>query len=160
MRFLPAAALLVLATAAAHAQTPGLTPPGPLQPPLPSTTGPQGGTNGPIAMPPAVPAPAPVNADWVPRPGFDLLVLDKISTRTTALSGHVGDTVHAGSISIAVRACDVRPPDEPQDATAFLAITDDTTQASLFSGWMFENAPSLSMLEHPVYDVRLTGCHA
>ena len=158
MRFSLVAALLVLATAAAHAQTPSPTPT--TTPPLPATTSPQGGANGPIAMPPATPAPAPVNADWLPRTGFDLLVLDKITTRTTALSGRVGDTLHAGAITIAVRACDVHPPDEPQDATAFLVITDDRTQASLFSGWMFQNAPSLSMLEHPVYDVRLTGCHA
>jgi hypothetical protein len=28
----------------------------------------------------------------------------------------------------------------------------------VFRGWMFANAPGVSMLEHPVYDVRVLDC--
>ena len=27
-----------------------------------------------------------------------------------------------------------------------------------FRGWMLANNPSLSMLQHPIYDVRVVGC--
>ncbi len=63
-----------------------------------------------------------------------------------------------GSLRITVQACAVRPPDQPQDAAAFLHITDSHDGEPDFTGWMIASAPSVSMLEHPVYDVRVTGC--
>jgi hypothetical protein len=34
----------------------------------------------------------------------------------------------------------------------------DNTRKRVFSGWMFAESPGLNALEHPVYDVWLTGC--
>jgi hypothetical protein len=107
---------------------------------------------------PGAPAPPPQNA-WLPKPVADLVALDKVTARTTPLSVHVGQTATFGSLAIAVRACDIRPPDQPADATAFLDISDSHPGAPQFHGWMVVSAPSLSMLEHPIYDVRLAGCH-
>ena len=28
-----------------------------------------------------------------------------------------------------------------------------------FRGWMLASAPALSLMEHPIYDVRVTSCH-
>jgi len=87
-----------------------------------------------------------------------LQVLDKINAQTTTLTVKVGQTATYGSLSIAVRACVVRPPDMPQDAAAFLTITNSHPDQPGFRGWMLRSDPSLSMLEHPLYDVRVTGC--
>jgi hypothetical protein len=57
-----------------------------------------------------------------------------------------------------VQSCFVRPPDQPQDAAAFLTITDSHAGEPGFRGWMFAASPAVSMLEHPIYDVRLLGC--
>ena len=43
---------------------------------------------------------------------------------------------------------------------AFLTITDSHADAPGFRGWMLANNPSLSMLQHPIYDVRVVGCRA
>jgi hypothetical protein len=61
-------------------------------------------------------------------------------------------------LDIAVRGCFVRAPDRPADATAFLVIRDHRVDAPSFTGWMVRSAPSMSMLAHPIYDVRISGC--
>ena len=52
----------------------------------------------------------------------------------------------------------IRPPDMPQDAAAFLTIIDSHPDEPGFKGWMLKSDPSLSMLEHPLYDIRVEGC--
>ena len=46
----------------------------------------------------------------------------------------------------------------PADAAAFLDITDSNPGMPGFHGWMLADEPAVSMLQHPVYDVRLAGC--
>ncbi len=107
----------------------------------------------------APPAPqAPPAPAWLPRHTADLVALDKISARATKLSVDVGQSATFGTLTIAVRACDVRPPDVPEDATAWLDITDSTPGAPQFHGWIVKSAPAVSGLQHPSYDVRLAGC--
>lgn len=84
--------------------------------------------------------------------------LDKINVQATTLTVKVGQTATFGSLSITVQACVVRPPDMPQDAAAFLTITDSHPDQPGFKGWMLKADPSLSMLEHPLYDIRVVGC--
>jgi hypothetical protein len=145
MRRLPlGAALLIVPFAAALAQQPpGAQPAQPAQP-------------GQATAPPA-PAPPPANV-WIAKPVAELVALDKVTARATPLTVRVGQTVAFASLSITVRACEVRPPDQPADATAYLDITDSHPGGPSFHGWMVVSAPSVSMLEHPIYDVRLAGC--
>ncbi|MBV8578471.1 MAG: DUF2155 domain-containing protein [Acetobacteraceae bacterium] len=125
-----------------------------------------------IAFPPksfAEPAPpdpaapseqAPPAPPWVPRSTAELQGLDKVNARRTTLEVKVGTSAQYGSLKITVQSCEVRPPDQPQDAAAFLIIADSHESEPGFRGWMFASAPSVSMLEHPIYDVRLTGCRS
>jgi hypothetical protein len=111
-----------------------------------------------LAQAPATPAPS-TPGNWVPRDTADLLVLDKVSAKSTALTLKVGQAADNASLSISLRACSVRPPDQPQDSAAYLDIKDSRQGAPGFHGWMFSNEPAVNMLEHPVYDLRLVGCH-
>jgi hypothetical protein len=95
---------------------------------------------------------------WVQMGTATLQALDKVNARGQAITVKVGDTGHFGSLDIAVRGCYVRTPDRPADATAFLVIKDQHPDAPGFSGWMLRSAPSMSMLAHPIYDIRVTGC--
>jgi len=109
--------------------------------------------------PGAQPAPAPAPpADWLPRSTATLEALDKVDATHQTLTIPVGGTASYGALSIAVRACLVRPPNQPADSAAFLVIQDPHPGAPGFSGWMFASAPEVSMLEHPIYDVRVLGC--
>lgn len=90
-----------------------------------------------------------------------LRALDKVTARTQTLKIPVGEQFNFGALTIAVRACRARPPLESPDAAAFLQIVEQKPGEPMiarFSGWMFASKPSLSALEHPVYDVWVVGC--
>jgi hypothetical protein len=95
---------------------------------------------------------------WVPCGSAVLRFLDKVNAQTTTVTVKVGQSARFESLTVLVQACDIRPPDQPADATAFLIITDSHADAPGFKGWMLRSDPSVSMLEHPLYDVRVIGC--
>jgi len=100
----------------------------------------------------------PQRGGWVQMGTATLQALDKVNARGDTLVVKVGDTGHFGSLDIAVRGCFVRSGDRPGDATAYLVIRDKRADEPSFSGWMVRSAPYMSMLAHPIYDVRVAGC--
>ena len=85
-------------------------------------------------------------------------MLDKVNAQNALLTVKVGQQAQFGSLTIQVQACRYHPPDQPQDSAAYLTITDSHADAPGFRGWMLANNPSVSMLQHPIYDVRVVGC--
>jgi hypothetical protein len=163
LALLAGAALLARPLAAQPIQSTPLPPVVPGQT-LPAVPPPPSAAPAPQAPPPA-PSPAPpvvpVEADWLPRDGVVLMALDKITARSEKLTGKVGDTLHFGTLAIAVRKCVVRPPDRPAGAAAWLDITDTAKgadPATAFHGWMFSQFPALKMFQHPAYGIQLEGC--
>lgn len=131
--------------------------PSPVLPP-PAASAPDTPTNSPGGATAATPQPIP--GSWLPQSNAVLQLLDKVNAQNTMLTVKVGQSAAFGTLTIQVQACDVRPTDQPQDATAFLTIADSHADAPGFRGWMLANNPSLSMLQHPIYDVRVVGCRA
>ena len=87
--------------------------------------------------------------------------LDKVTARVSTLSVAIGETVRFGTLEIAVRYCDKRPPEEAPESSAFLDIWQarpGEVSVSLFRGWMFASSPALSALEHSVYDIWVLDC--
>lgn len=105
-------------------------------------------------------APAMAGSPSVPMPVAELQALDKVTARIRTLTAPVGGSVEVGSLTVKVLACYVTEPSEPPESAAFLQIDEDSPvePVRLFSGWMFASSPGLSALDHPVYDVWLTGC--
>jgi hypothetical protein len=95
---------------------------------------------------------------WVPAGAVKLQALDKINAQTAALTIKVGGSAEFGSLTITAKACEVRPSDQPADAAAYLTVTDSHPDSPGFDGWMLEDEPSVSMMQHPVYDLRVMGC--
>jgi len=111
-----------------------------------------------VALAAAVPASA---QEWVPRQTAQLQALDKVTARVSVFDVRVGEPARFDTLTILVRACHGRPPDEVPDAAAWMEITDSRAPAGsppAFRGWMFANAPGVHMLEHPVYDIRVLAC--
>ena len=118
---------------------------------------------GPVAPPSLAPKSAPpVTFDrpdiWLPAGAAKLQVLDKVDAQATALTIKVGQSVTFGSLTIEIKACVVRPSDQPADAAAYLNVTDSHPDSPGFAGWMLEQEPAASMMQHPIYDLRVTGC--
>ncbi len=108
-----------------------------------------------------VPPPPPGQAQrggWVQMGTATLQALDKVNARGGTLVVKVGETGKFGTLEITVRGCFVRAADRPADATALLAVRDQRAEAPVFTGWVVRSAPYMSMMAHPVYDVRIAGC--
>jgi len=97
----------------------------------------------------------------VEKPITVLRALDKITGRVEELEVPIGSPYKFGTLAITVRACRVTLPEETPEAAAFLEIGEFKSSASatqIFRGWMFASSPALSAMEHPVYDIWVTGC--
>lgn len=103
-------------------------------------------------------APAAAQEGWVPKTVADLILLDKVRAQPAAMSVKVGGSVTFGSITVRVRSCMARPADQPADSAAFVEVSDSRGKGDVFRGWILANTPSVSQMEHPVYDLRLAGC--
>ena len=96
-----------------------------------------------------------------------LRTLDKVTATTQDYTVKIGDTLEYGSLPIAARHCEKRPPEEIPETYAFLQITDKRLKGTgeeaedsdkIFSGWMFASKPAVSALDHRVYDVWVIDC--
>jgi len=94
-------------------------------------------------------------------PILRLRILDKVRAESRTYELNVGRTVAYNNLRIRPRACRKSSPlDEPESA-AFLQIWEvrpDDSSAWVFSGWMFASSPSISGMDHPVYDVTVLEC--
>lgn len=101
--------------------------------------------------------------EWRPQRIAVLQALDKVTARVITLRATLNQPERFGSLTITVRTCNSRPPDEVPDAAAWMEIADSRAPASgtpVFRGWMFAEAPGVNMLQHPVYDIRILECRA
>jgi len=90
-----------------------------------------------------------------------LQALDKITGRVIPLEGEINKPIEFGTLRIIPRLCQKAAPEDPPESTAFLEIFETKPSAQedlIFQGWMFASHPSISALEHPVYDVWVKEC--
>lgn len=86
---------------------------------------------------------------------------DKITARTFMMKVPVGQEASFGKLKIHPQFCHKNPPGERPEAISFLNITEtkvDGTLGQVFSGWLFASSPSVSAVEHPIYDVVVKDC--
>jgi hypothetical protein len=106
-------------------------------------------------------APGAAMADKYRNPTAIFAGLDKITGRIIAFEVQVGETVQFGALQLTPKVCYSRPVTEKPQTTTFVEveeITFNNESKKLFNGWMFAASPGLNAIEHPVYDIWLTGC--
>ena len=91
-----------------------------------------------------------------------LQALDKTTAKTLVFNVEVGSTVQMGKLFIRAAACIAAPPLEDPESAAFIQVWEEPKPMQepnwVFSGWMFASSPSLSAMDHPVYDVWVIEC--
>ena len=96
------------------------------------------------------------------QPIVVLRALDKMTARVEEMELPINQPTQFGKLSIVARTCRVTLPEEaPPESAAYLEITEikpGTQGTPVFNGWMFASSPALSAMEHPVYDIWVTGC--
>lgn len=87
--------------------------------------------------------------------------LDKVTARISKLDVPLNETVTFGALKVTPRVCYSRPPTEKPKTTSFVEVDEiqlEGPEKRIFTGWMFAESPGLNAVEHPVFDVWLTGC--
>jgi hypothetical protein len=103
----------------------------------------------------------PASADKFRNPTAIFAGLDKITGRIIAFEVQVNETVQFGALQLTPKVCYSRPVTERPNTTSFIEvdeITFNNEAKRIFNGWMFASSPGLNAIEHPVYDIWLTGC--
>ncbi len=87
--------------------------------------------------------------------------LDKVTATIKQLEVPLGETQEFGSLKITPRVCYSRTATEKPKTSSFVEVEEillEGEQKRIFTGWMFAESPGLNAVEHPVFDVWLTGC--
>jgi hypothetical protein len=104
---------------------------------------------------------APAEAKQIANPIAVFSGLDKITGATTTFEINIGQEKPFGGLIVKPDVCYTREITEEPQTTSFVEVTEvelDNSRKKIFSGWMFAESPALNAVEHPVYDVWLTGC--
>ena len=93
----------------------------------------------------------------------DLKILDKISSKNTLIKLKNGELINFNDLSIKSLKCKNSEFDDNPEITAYIQVKDLTdknnNEVFVFNGWMFSSSPSVTLFDHPVYDVRLIDCY-
>lgn len=119
---------------------------------------------------------APGNAGQVVESEYGTPVKDRVATlgllnkRNNLAQDLVmkpGEARRVGNVVVKLASCErTLPWENPQETGAFVQVFVEEREAAdkplawrkVFSGWLFKNSPSLSVVEHPVYDVWVKDC--
>ena len=91
-----------------------------------------------------------------------LRLLNKVTAKAEEMVAKPGETIRFGKLEIHAIQCYRSAPVSLPDSVALLAIREHQPELPrprlLFHGWMYASSPSLTALEHPIYDVTLVDC--
>ena len=93
---------------------------------------------------------------------INLKALDKITAKTSSFKIGIGDKKFFGPLEIKALKCQLSEGESTSDTIAYLQVKDlsikDNNRVYLFNGWTFASSPTLQSIDHPVYDLWITGC--
>lgn len=104
---------------------------------------------------------APAGAEPIRNPIALFAGLDKITGTITRFEANIDEVRRFGSLDVRARVCNTQPVTEQPKTTAFVEVDEVLLEGGtnrVFTGWMLAESPGLNAVEHPVYDVWLTGC--
>ena len=94
-------------------------------------------------------------------------LLNKRNNLTQDLKLKPGEAVRVDNVIVKLAACERTAPweDPPETGAVVQVFVEERATVreklawhKVFSGWLFRNAPSLNVVEHPVYDVWVKDC--
>jgi len=91
--------------------------------------------------------------------------LNKTTAKTSIIDVKIGEKVNFGQLKIIAYRCWQAPLDQKPESKILLEVLENKTnekgeikEERIFYGWMFASSPSISGLEHPIYDLTALGC--
>ena len=91
-----------------------------------------------------------------------LRLLNKVTAQSVLLTLKPNESVKVGQLEITAITCQTSAPQSQTDYAGLIDIVEHSQTSSavkpLFRGWMYASSPSITALEHPVYDVTMVQC--
>lgn len=87
--------------------------------------------------------------------------LNKITAKSYRYEIKIGEEINFERIVIKPLFCWKSSPEDIPENKVLLKIKEnklDKTQSEIFYGWMFSSSPSISSVEHPMYDITVINC--
>tara|TARA_B100001996_G_scaffold249151_1_gene193116 strand:- start:492 stop:920 length:429 start_codon:yes stop_codon:yes gene_type:complete len=93
----------------------------------------------------------------------EVKILDKVSSKTSQLSLNMGEETKFENLIIKILKCKNSEFDDNPEVTAYMQVQDITLKNNdkvfVFNGWTFSSSPSVTLFDHPVYDIWLLKCY-
>ena len=93
----------------------------------------------------------------------EIKILDKVSSKTSQLSLNIEQETKFENLIIKILKCKNSEFDDNPEVTAYMQVQDITLKNNdkvfIFNGWTFSSSPSISLFDHPVYDIWLIKCY-
>lgn len=93
-----------------------------------------------------------------------LQILNKTTAKTGLLDLKVGEKMNFGNLKLIAHKCWQAPLEKKPESKILLEVfetkieSDKVFEKRIFYGWLFASSPSISGLEHPIYDLTALGC--
>lgn len=91
--------------------------------------------------------------------------LNKITAKTSLLEIKIGEEIKFGKLTIVAKKCWKSALDQKPDNKILLEVFENSSELDdakkekrIFYGWMISSSPSISGLEHPIYDIIAINC--
>ena len=93
---------------------------------------------------------------------INLMALNKITAKTSFIKIAIGDKKFFGPLEIKGLKCQFIEESNLSDTIAYVQVKDlskkDNDRVFLFNGWTFASNPTFQSIDHPIYDLWITGC--
>jgi len=93
----------------------------------------------------------------------EVKILDKVSSKTSQLTLNIQEEKAFENLLIKILKCKNSEFDDDPEITAYMQVQDVTIKSNdkvfVFNGWTFSSSPSVSLFDHPIYDIWLTKCY-
>ena len=85
-------------------------------------------------------------------------ILNKITANVHQLKIQIKESLIYDDLRIYPIYCKVSDPSERPEVSAYLNVYDQKTNEKIFAGWMLKTLPSVSSMEHSLYDIWINDC--
>lgn len=92
-------------------------------------------------------------------PFITIGLLNKITAEVRTIDINLKENYLLEDLKIYAIDCYNSEPLEKKETAVYLNIYNKNSMKKIFNGWMIKSLPSVSSMEHPIYDLWVDGCY-
>jgi len=89
----------------------------------------------------------------------EISILNKITTNVDTIKLPLKENYFYQELKIYPIDCHLSGPYEKNEVGIYLNIHHKDSKEKIFNGWMLKSLPSISSMEHPIYDIWVEDCY-